>query len=51
MMTIPFFAFAAGLVAIWTGKHNVALGAWIAGLVTILVLFRIHVTSPLGLGL
>lgn len=51
MMTIPFWALAAGLAAIWLGKRNLALALWGAGMAAILVLFRIHATSQLGLGL
>ena len=51
MMTIPFFVMAAALGAIWSGHRNLALALWGAALLTILVLFRIHATSQLGLGL
>lgn len=51
MMTIPFFILAAALGAIWSGHRNLALALWGAALLTILVLFRIHATSQLGLGL
>ncbi len=51
MMTIPFFAIAAALGAIWSGHRNLALVLWGTALLTILVLFRVHATSQLGLGL
>lgn len=51
MMTIPFFVFAAGLVAIWSNRRDMAMALWGVGAVTMLVLFRIHATSQLGLGL
>jgi hypothetical protein len=51
MMTIPFLALAAGLAAIWVGHRNAALVLWGAGIAAILLLFRIHTTSQLGLGL
>jgi hypothetical protein len=51
MMTIPFFVLAAGMAAIWTGQRPLAVTLWAAGVLTILVLFRIHATSQLGLGL
>jgi hypothetical protein len=51
MMTIPFFVLAGGLVALWRGHRVAALLCWAVALVTIMVLFRIHATSQLGLGL
>jgi hypothetical protein len=51
MMTIPFFVLTAGLAAAWAGQRSVAVALWGTGLLTILVLFRIHATSQLGLGL
>jgi hypothetical protein len=51
MMTIPFFVLAAGLAAIVAGYRSLALALWAAGIVAMLVLFRIHTTSQLGLGL
>ena len=42
---------AAGLAALWSGKRNLALALWGVGMAAILVLFRIHATSELGLGL
>lgn len=51
MMTIPFFILAAALSAVWSGHRNLALALWGAALLTILVLFRVHATSQLGLGL
>lgn len=51
MMTIPFFALAGGLVAVWRGHRMIALTCWIVTMAAILVFFRVHATSQLGLGL
>jgi hypothetical protein len=51
MMTLPFFVLTAALGAIWSGNRKLAIGLCGAALLVTLVLFRMHVTSELGLGL
>jgi Family of unknown function (DUF5993) len=51
MMSIPFFFVAAALAAAWSGYRQASLALWAAGLVTLLVLFRLHATDTLGLAL
>jgi uncharacterized protein DUF5993 len=51
MMSLPFLLFACGLGAAWLRQRGVAMGFWVMGLVTMLVLFRIHATEVLNIGL
>jgi hypothetical protein len=51
MMSIPFFLLAIGLVAVSAGNRGAAIGLWTAGLVTVLILFRLHATDTLNIGL
>jgi hypothetical protein len=51
MMSLPFLLFACGLGAAWLRQRGVAVGFWVIGLVTMLVLFRIHATEVLNIGL
>jgi len=51
MMTIPFFVLTIGLAAILRGHRIWALILWAVALLAIAILFRIHTTSQLGLGL
>ena len=51
MMFLPFLTLAAGLAAAWYGRRGLAVGFWTAGLVLMLLLFRLHATSILNLGL
>lgn len=51
MMSIPFFLFAAGLAAVWRGSRRAALGLWVLGIGVLLVLFRLHATDVLNIGL
>jgi hypothetical protein len=51
MMSIPFFIFAGGLAVIFYGKRSIAIGLWVLGLVLMLVLFRLHATDQLHIGL
>ncbi len=50
-MSLPFFLFAAGLVAVWRGSRAAALGLWGLGLAVLLVLFRLHATDTLSIAL
>jgi hypothetical protein len=49
MMSIPFFLVAAAMAAIWSGYRQAAVVLCAAGLVTLLVLFRLHATDTLSL--
>jgi hypothetical protein len=51
MMSLPFVLFACGLGAAWMRQRGVAMGFWLVGLVTMLVLFRVHVTEVLSIQL
>ena len=51
MMSLPFLLFACGLAAAWTGRRGAAMGFWVAGFFVMLVLFRIHTTEVLNIGL
>ena len=42
MMSLPFLLFACGLGAAWLRQRGAAMGFWVAGLVVLLVLFRVH---------
>jgi hypothetical protein len=51
MMSLPFIIFACALGAAWLRQRGVAIGLWVAGVVVMLVLFRIHVTEVLSISL
>jgi len=51
MMTLPFILFACGLAAAWTRRRETAMGFWVAGVLMLLVLFRMHVTDVLNIAL
>jgi hypothetical protein len=51
MMSIPFFIIVAALAAAWSGQRRVAMALWAAGLLALLVLFRLHATDALGIAL
>jgi Family of unknown function (DUF5993) len=51
MMSLPFLLFACGLGAAWSQWRSTAMGFWVAGVVLLLVLFRIHATDVLNIGL
>lgn len=51
MMSLPFLLFACGLAAAWLRHRSVAVGFWAAGLVLMLVLFRIHANSVVDIAL
>lgn len=50
-MSIPFFLFAAGLATVWQGWRGAALALWALGIAVLLVLFRLHATDVLNIGL
>ena len=51
MMSIPFFLFAVALAAVFSGKRNIAIGLCVLSIVVMLVLFRLHATDQLHIGL
>ncbi|NWG26715.1 MAG: hypothetical protein HXY30_20235 [Pseudorhodoplanes sp.] len=51
MMSIPFFLLALGLVGAAAGNRGAAFGLWTAGIVATLILFRLHATDSLTIGL
>jgi hypothetical protein len=51
MMLLPFLVLAVGLYALYSGKRALALTSWSAGLLLLLVLFRMHATDKLNIGL
>jgi hypothetical protein len=51
MMSLPFLLFACGLGAAWLRQRGAAMGFWVAGLVVLLVLFRIHMSDVLNIAL
>jgi hypothetical protein len=51
MMSIPFFFVVAALVATWSGYRQASVVLCAAGLLTLLVLFRLHATDTLGVAL
>ena len=51
MMSLPFLLFACGLGAAWLSQRAAAVGFWVAGLVVLLVLFRIHISDVLNIAL
>lgn len=50
MMFLPFLVLSAGLAAVFGGRRRWTLGFWAAGLLLLVVLFRVHATSVLNLG-
>jgi hypothetical protein len=51
MMSLPFLLFACGLGASWSEWRSTAMGFWLAGLITLLILFKMHATEVLNIGL
>jgi hypothetical protein len=51
MMSIPFFFVAAALAAAWSSHRQASVVLCAVGLLTLLVLFRLHATDTLGLAL
>ena len=49
MMSVPFFLFAAGLIAVARGWRGTALTLWALGVAVALALFRLHATDPLNI--
>jgi len=51
MMSLPFVLFACAIGAAWMRQRGVSVGFWLIGLVTMLILFRVHVTEVLSIQL
>ena len=51
MMSIPFFLVVAALATAWSGYRRVSVALWTAGLLTLLVLYRLHATDTLSIAL
>ncbi|HBF60079.1 MAG TPA: hypothetical protein DDW48_01080 [Methyloceanibacter sp.] len=51
MMSLPFVLFACAIGAAWLRQRGMSVGFWLVGLVTMLILFRIHVTEVLSIQL
>ena len=51
MMSIPFLFVVAALAAAWSGYRQASVALCAAGLLTLLVLFRLHATDMLGVAL
>jgi hypothetical protein len=51
MMSLPFLLFACGLAAAWFRQRGLAMGFWVAALVVIFVLFRVHDSGALNIAL
>jgi hypothetical protein len=51
MMSIPFFLFAGALAAVYRGKRGLAIGMWALSVIVMLILFRLHATDQLNIGL
>jgi Family of unknown function (DUF5993) len=51
MMSLPFLLFACGLAAGWTQRRGAAMGFWAAGVVVMLVLFKMQATDALNISL
>jgi hypothetical protein len=51
MMSVPFFLVVAAMAAAWSGYRQAAVVLCAAGLVALLVLFRLHATDTLALAL
>ena len=51
MMSLPFVLFACAIGAAWMRQRSVSMGFWVFGLVTMLILFRVHMTEALNIQL
>jgi hypothetical protein len=51
MMSLPFVLFACGLGAAWLHRRGAAFGFWVAGVLILLVLLRVHATDMLNIAL
>lgn len=49
MMSLPFFGIALGLAAVLLGRRGAAVALWVASIVVLMVLFRVHATDPLAI--
>ena len=48
-VSVPFFLIVAALAAAWYGHRQASLAFWAAGLLALLLLFRLHATEVLNL--
>ena len=51
MMSLPFLLFACGLAAAWTRWRGAAMGFWVAGVLVLIALVRLHATDMLSIAL
>lgn len=51
MMSLPFVLFACAIGAAWMRQRGVSMGFWALGVVTMLVLFRVHMDTVLNISL
>ena len=51
MMSLPFVPFACAIGAAWLRHRSVSIGFWLVGVVTMLILFRVHVSEVLTIQL
>jgi hypothetical protein len=51
MMSLPFVLFACAIGAAWLRQRSVSVGFWLVGVVTLLILFRVHVAETLSIQL
>lgn len=51
MMSLPFVLFACAIGAAWMRQRGISMGFWALGLVTMLILFRVHMTEALNIQL
>ena len=51
MMSLPFVLFACAIGAAWLRQRSVSVGFWLVGVITLLILFRVHVGESLSIQL
>jgi hypothetical protein len=51
MMSLPFLLFACGLAAAWTRRRDAAMGFWVAGVLVLMALVRLHAADMLNIAL
>ena len=51
MMSLPFVLFACAVGAAWLRQRSVSIGFWLIGMVSMLILFRIHADDVLSIQL
>jgi hypothetical protein len=51
MMSIPFFCVAAALATAWSGRRLTSMALWGAAVAALVLLYRLHATDVLGLGM